>query len=86
MAVTFLTVKVARKYSKLKVPFRQILMLDSALKVTRELGKTASNAVLSAGRFLELLGRKLLPEGQATSSLQLKSKIGKEFSHCSRNS
>ncbi len=45
VAVIFLTLKVARKYSRLKVPFRQILMLDSALKVTREFEKTAFNIV-----------------------------------------
>jgi hypothetical protein len=45
VAVTFLTLKVARKYSRLKVPFRQILMLDSALKVTREFEKTALSIV-----------------------------------------
>jgi hypothetical protein len=58
VAVTFLTLKVARKYSKLKVPFRQILMLDSALKVTREFEKNGIEYCLIGGSLLGAIRQK----------------------------
>ncbi len=58
VAVTFLTLKVVRKYAKLRVPFRQILMLDSALKVTRELEKNGIEYCLIGGSLLGAVRQK----------------------------
>jgi hypothetical protein len=58
VAVTFLTLKVARKYAKLRVPFRQILMLDSALKATRELEKNGIEYCLIGGSLLGAVRQK----------------------------
>ena len=58
VAVTFLTLKVVRKYAKLRVPFRQILMLDSALKATRELEKNGIEYCLIGGSLLGAVRQK----------------------------
>ena len=58
VAVTFLTLKVARKYAKLRVPFRQILMLDSALNATRELEKNGIEYCLIGGSLLGAVRQK----------------------------
>ena len=51
-AVTYLTLKVSLKYFKLKVPFRQILMLDTALKVSHKLEENGIDYCLIGGSLL----------------------------------
>lgn len=58
LAVTFLTLKVAPKYFKPKVPFRQILMLDTALKVTQELEDNGIDYCLIGGSLLGAIRQK----------------------------
>lgn len=58
LAVTFLTLKVSPKYSELKVPFRQILMLDTALKVTRKLEENGIDYCLIGGSLLGAVRQK----------------------------
>ena len=57
-AVSFLTLKIAPKYLKLKVPFRQILMLDTILKVTRKLEDNNIEYFLIAGSLLGAIRQK----------------------------
>jgi len=57
-AVTFMTLKVAPKYFKLKVPLSQILMLDTALKVTHELEESGIDYCLIGGSLLGAVRQK----------------------------
>ena len=57
-AVTYLTLKVSLKYSKLKVPFRQILMLDTALKVSHKLEENCIDYCLIGGSLLGAVRQK----------------------------
>jgi len=57
-AVGFLTLKVAPKYIKLKVPLRQILMLETVLKVTHKLEDGGIEYFLIAGSLLGALRQK----------------------------
>jgi len=57
-AVGFLTLKVAPKYLKLKVPFRQILMLDTVLKVSHKLEDEGIEYFLIAGSLLGAIRQK----------------------------
>ena len=57
-AVTFLTLRVAPKYYKLKVPNRQILMLDTAIKVTQKLEDNGIEYCLIGGSLLGAIRQK----------------------------
>ena len=57
-AVTYLTLKVSPKYSKLKVPFRQILMLNTALKVSHKLEENCIDYCLIGGSLLGAVRQK----------------------------
>ena len=57
-AVIFLTLRVFLKYSKLKVPFRQIFMLDTALKVSRKLEENGIDYCLIGGSLLGAVRQK----------------------------
>ena len=51
-AVIFLTLRISKKYLKLRVPFRQILMLDTAINVTRALAANNIDYYLIGGSLL----------------------------------
>jgi len=72
VAVTFLTLQVARIYSGLKVPFRQILMLDTALKVTRELEKNGIEYCLIGGSLLGAVRQKAFAGRPADFDIAIK--------------
>ena len=74
VAVTFLTLKVARKYFKLKVPFRQVLMLDTALKVTRELEKNGIEYCLIGGTLLGAIRQKAFAGRPSDFDIAIKEK------------
>jgi len=57
-AVMYLTFKVAPKYHKLKVPNRQILMLDTAIKVTQKLEDNDIEYCLIGGSLLGAIRQK----------------------------
>lgn len=57
-AVIYLTLKVSLKYSKLKVPFPQILMLDTALKVSNKLEENCIDYCLIGGSLLGAVRQK----------------------------
>ena len=58
LAVIFLTLRVFMKHSKRRIPFRQILMLDIALKVSHKLEENCIDYCLIGGSLLGAVRQK----------------------------